>query len=66
MFLDYIDSKLKEKVHNLPSPIPVREVSLVHAKSYSRKAIIKALQLEILGHIPISWKSANNRSIIPI
>jgi LysR family hydrogen peroxide-inducible transcriptional activator len=66
MFLDYIDIKWKEKVHNLPSPIPVREVSLVHAKSYSRKAIIKALQLEILGHIPISWKSPNNRSIIPI
>jgi LysR family hydrogen peroxide-inducible transcriptional activator len=66
MFLDYIDIKWKEKVHNLPSPIPVREVSLVHAKSYSRKAIIKALQLEILGHIPISWKTPNNRSIIPI
>ncbi len=66
MFLDYMDLKAKEKVHPLPSPIPVREVSLVHAKSYSRKAIIKALQLEILGHIPISWKSANNRSIIPI
>ncbi len=66
MFLDYLDGKLKDKVHALPAPVPVREVSLVHAKAYSRKAIIKALQLEILGHIPISWKSANNRSIIPI
>jgi LysR family hydrogen peroxide-inducible transcriptional activator len=66
MFLDYLDTKSKEKVHPLPKPIPVREVSLIHAKSYSRKAIIKALQLAILGHIPISWKSANNRSIIPI
>lgn len=66
MFLDYMDTKSKEKVHALPLPVPVREVSLVHAQSYSRRAIIKALQLEILGHIPISWKSANNRSIIPI
>jgi hypothetical protein len=66
MFLEYLDVKSKEKVHSLPSPIPVREVSLVHAKSYSRKAVIKALQLEILGHIPMSWKTTNNRSIIPI
>jgi LysR family hydrogen peroxide-inducible transcriptional activator len=66
MFLDYMDIKAKEKVHPLPSPVPVREVSLVHAQSYARKAIVKALQLEILGHIPISWKSANNRTIIPI
>ena len=66
MFVDYLDPKLKEKVHALPKPIPIREVSLVHAKSYSRKAIIKALQLEILAHIPMQWRSIADRSIIPI
>lgn len=66
MFVDYLDLKSKEKVHSLPKPIPVREVSLVHAKSYSRKAIVKALQLEILAHIPLQWRNIADRSIIPI
>jgi hypothetical protein len=66
MFVDYLDNKSKEKVHSLPNPVPVREVSLVHAKSFSRRAIIKALQTEILAHIPMQWRSIENRSIIPI
>jgi LysR family hydrogen peroxide-inducible transcriptional activator len=66
MFVDYLDIKLKEKVHSLPKPVPVREVSLVHAKSYSRKAIIQALQTEILAHIPLQWRSIADRSIVPI
>jgi len=39
---------------------------LVHAKSYARKAIIKALQTEILAHIPMQWRSISDRIIIPI
>jgi len=66
MFVDYLDPKLKEKVYALPEPKPVREVALVHSHSYSRKAIIKALELEILAHIPDSWKQAQERNIIPI
>ena len=66
MFVDYLDPKLKEKVYALPEPKPVREVALVHSHSYSRKAIIKALELEILAHIPDSWKHAQERNIIPI
>jgi LysR family hydrogen peroxide-inducible transcriptional activator len=66
MFVDYLDPKLKEKVYTLPEPKPVREVALVHAPSYSRKAIVKALELEILAHIPDSWKQAQERNIIPI
>jgi LysR family hydrogen peroxide-inducible transcriptional activator len=66
MFVDYLDPKLKEKVYTLPDPKPVREVALVHSHSYSRKAIIKALELEILAHIPDSWKHAQERNIIPI
>jgi LysR family hydrogen peroxide-inducible transcriptional activator len=66
MFVDYLDTKSKEKVHALPKPIPIREVSLVHAKSYARKAIIKALQTEILAHIPMQWRSISDRIIIPI
>jgi LysR family hydrogen peroxide-inducible transcriptional activator len=66
MFVDYLDPKLKEKVYTLPEPKPVREVALVHSHSYSRKAIIKALELEILAHIPDSWKHAQERNIIPI
>lgn len=66
MFVDYLDVKSKEKVHVLPDPTPVREVSLIHAKSYSRKAVIDALKLEILAHIPLAWQRVANRSIIPI
>jgi LysR family hydrogen peroxide-inducible transcriptional activator len=66
MFVDYLDAKSKEKVHSLPKPIPIREVSLVHAKSYSRSAIINALKMEILAHIPMQWRSIADRSIIPI
>jgi LysR family hydrogen peroxide-inducible transcriptional activator len=66
MFVDYLDIKSKEKVHSLPKPIPIREVSLVHAKSYSRSAIIKALKMEILAHIPMQWRSIADRAIIPI
>jgi LysR family hydrogen peroxide-inducible transcriptional activator len=66
MFVEYLDPKLKEKVYTLPEPKPVREVALVHNRSYSRKAIIKALELEILAHIPDSWKQAAERAIIPI
>jgi len=66
MFVDYLDVKSKEKVHSLPKPIPIREVSLVHAKSYSRSAIIKALKMEILAHIPMQWRSIADRAIIPI
>jgi LysR family hydrogen peroxide-inducible transcriptional activator len=32
MFVDYLDNKSKEKVHPLPKPTPIREVSLVHRK----------------------------------
>jgi LysR family hydrogen peroxide-inducible transcriptional activator len=66
MFVDYLDSKLKEKVYSLPDPKPVREVALVHSISYSRRAIVKALEVEILAHIPDSWKHAQERTIIPI
>ncbi len=66
MFVDYMDSKLKEKVYSLPDPKPVREVALVHSISYSRRAIVKALEVEILAHIPDSWKHAQERTIIPI
>ena len=66
MFVDYLDPKLKEKVYALPDPKPVREVALVHAVSYSRKAIVKALEVEILAHIPDSWKKPLERTIIPI
>lgn len=66
MFVDYLDSKLKEKVYSLPDPKPVREVALVHSISYSRRAIVKALEVEILAHIPDSWKQAQERTIIPI
>jgi LysR family hydrogen peroxide-inducible transcriptional activator len=66
MFVDYLDNKSKEKVHPLPKPTPIREVSLVHAKSYSRKAIVNALKLEILAHIPLQWQTIAERSIIPI
>lgn len=66
MLIDYLDDNFKSKVFPITDPIPVREVSLVYSPSYARKAIIKALQEEILSVIPIEWQSSQNRNIIPI
>ena len=66
MLVGFLDKENQSKIFKMPSPVPVREVSMVHAQSYSRKAIIKALQTEIRAHIPEHWQSNQNRNIIPI
>jgi LysR family hydrogen peroxide-inducible transcriptional activator len=49
----------KEMIKEFKSPVPTREVSLVHGRSFLKEKIIEALQSEILNVIPeelISFK----------
>lgn len=66
MLTDYLDERYHSRVFPIKNPVPVREVSLVYSPSYARKAIIKALQEEILSIIPLEWQNSSNRNIIPI
>jgi LysR family hydrogen peroxide-inducible transcriptional activator len=66
MLVDYLEPSYKSKVFSFNEPVPVREVSLVYSPSYARKAIIKALEEEILNVIPADWQVATNRNVIPI
>jgi LysR family hydrogen peroxide-inducible transcriptional activator len=66
MLVDYLEPSYKSKVFSFKEPVPVREVSLVYSPSYARKAIIKALEEEILNVIPAEWQVATNRNVIPI
>jgi len=66
MLIPYLDRANQEKVFELPSPCPVREVSLVHTNQYTRKGIIHAFRKAIVAEIPADWLTWTGRSIIPI
>lgn len=66
MLIPYLDSANQEKVFELPSPSPVREVSIVHTNQYTRKGIIHAFRKAIVAEIPVDWLTWTGRSIIPI
>lgn len=66
MLINYLDPTNQNKVFNLPSPSPVREISIVHTNQYTRKGIIQAFKKAILAEIPEEWLKLTGRSIIPI
>jgi len=66
MVLDYLPEEIKQKTFEILPAKPFREVSLIHNKSFIRKAVLKAIQEEILTCIPDNWKSIMERNIIPI
>lgn len=66
MLINYLDPTNQNKVFDLPSPSPVREISIVHTNQYTRKGIIQAFKKAILAEIPEEWLKLTGRSIIPI
>lgn len=66
MLINYLDPTNQNKVFDLPSPSPVREISIVHTNQYTRKGIIQAFKKAILAEIPKEWLKLTGRSIIPI
>jgi LysR family hydrogen peroxide-inducible transcriptional activator len=66
MLINYLDPTNQNKVFDLPSPSPVREISIVHTNQYTRKGIIQAFKKAILAEIPEDWLKLTGRSIIPI
>jgi LysR family transcriptional regulator, hydrogen peroxide-inducible genes activator len=66
MLINYLDPANQNKVFDLPSPSPVREISIVHTNQYTRKGIIQAFKKAIMAEIPEEWLKLTGRSIIPI
>jgi LysR family hydrogen peroxide-inducible transcriptional activator len=66
MLINFLDPTNQNKVFDLPSPSPVREISIVHTNQYTRKGIIQAFKKAILAEIPEEWLKLTGRSIIPI
>jgi LysR family hydrogen peroxide-inducible transcriptional activator len=59
----------KKLVRDFASPIPTREVSLVHARSFQKERIIIALENEILANLPkevLSHKADRGHEVVPI
>jgi LysR family hydrogen peroxide-inducible transcriptional activator len=50
--LDLSESRRKKQLKSFASPVPTREVSLVHSHYFSKTAIFNALQAEIGNSIP--------------
>jgi LysR family hydrogen peroxide-inducible transcriptional activator len=51
----------QKKVHRFGEPKPVREISLVAAKDYPRKKLLKKLREEILTKVPVEKNGGDNR-----
>lgn len=49
---DIKDSDQKKRLKHFSSPIPTREVSLIHHKTYPKRAIVKALTEILQKHLP--------------
>ena len=48
-----------DKIRFFEAPEPVREISLITHQNFSRKAILQALEDEILYNIPQEFKNKN-------
>ncbi|MCO4792217.1 MAG: LysR family transcriptional regulator [Bacteriovoracaceae bacterium] len=66
--IDQLDSKDRKWVRPFSSPVPTREVSLVHNRIYLKEKYIDALQEVILSKLPEDISSLKMKSlkIIPI
>lgn len=53
----------KKFVREFQSPVPTREISLVHNRIFLKEKIITALEEEIIDHLPDSLKSLKKKNI---
>lgn len=59
-----LNSKERDKnLKKFSSPVPTREVSLVHSRSFLKQRIIDALEEEIVAHTPKDLKSFKRKNI---
>lgn len=56
-------SELTSQIRKFSSPVPTREVSLVHTRSFQKETIINALSNSILRHLPQGIKSLQKKNI---
>ena len=57
------EQEKKDNLRKFKQPIPTREVSLVHSRSFLKQDIIEALQKEIIGNLPKGIKSLKREQI---
>ena len=55
--------ELKNNVRNFKKPIPTREVSLVHSRSFLKQNIIEAIESEIVEMLPPQIKSYKRKNM---
>lgn len=63
---DLVHREQKERVKDFASPVPTREVSLIHNQHYTRTAIIEAITAEICKSLPkdvLNLKKAEIRTV---
>lgn len=66
MMIDGLSAKDMKKVREFVSPVPTREVSLVHARVFLKERILQALEEVIIENIPeelLSYKKKSNEII---
>ncbi len=62
---DFTDEQM-ELVRYFQEPAPVREVSLVMRKHYTRHRVVQALRDEILAVVPAKMTNAGSRSVVEL
>ncbi|MBL7890193.1 MAG: LysR family transcriptional regulator [Bacteroidia bacterium] len=55
-----------DQIRYFKSPEPVREISIVTHRSFTKKRLLEALKKTILERIPSKYQSAKNKKIFPI
>lgn len=61
--VDNLSNDDKKFVREFQSPVPTREISLVHNRIFLKEKIITALEEEIVEHLPDSLKSLKKKNI---
>ena len=51
----------KKKIRSFKAPVPIREVSIAHSRSFLKKSIIEALHKEIVASLPKELKNSKTR-----
>lgn len=63
MALEGLSGGQKKLVRDFTTPVPTREVSLVHSRTFLKERIIDALEQEILKNLPSDIASIKNKAV---
>ncbi len=63
MCVTELSTSKSKMVREFTRPVPTREVSIVHGRSFLKERIIDALEKEILSALPKELKSLKNRDV---